>query len=64
MGDVLSRAVSDRSRPVCGAITSCPTCGSLHGCHGVVVSAEYTGCSWTPAVIIMQCVHDVFGLFP
>ena len=29
-----------------------------------VLSAEYTGCSWTPAVVLMQCLHDVFGLFP
>ena len=26
-------------------------------------SAEYPGCSWTYAVIIMQCIHDVLRLF-
>ena len=45
---------SDGSRPVGGAVSSSPTGGSLHGCHGVVVSAEYPGCSWTPAVVLMQ----------
>ena len=63
-GGVRTRTISDGSRPVRGAVSSCPTGGSLHGCHGVVASTEYPRCSWTPAVILMQCWHDVFGLLP
>ena len=49
---------------MCGAAASSLAGGSLHGCQGIVASAEYPRCSWTPAVVLMQCVHDVFGLLP
>ena len=64
MGGIRSQTISDGSRPVGGAAASRPAGGSLHGCHGIVASAEYPGCSWTPAVLFMQCVHDVLRLFP
>ena len=61
-GGVRTGTVSDGSRPVCGTISSSTTGGTLglHGCHWVVASAEYPGCSWAPAVVLMQCLHDVF----
>ena len=51
-GGVRSQTVSDGSRPLCGAVSSNLMGGSLHGCHGVVASTEYPGCSWTPAVVL------------
>ena len=60
---IRSRTISDGSHPVGGAAASRPESGSLHGCHGLVASAECPGCSWTPAVVFMQCVHDVLRLF-
>ena len=62
--EVMQLAFAHGSRPVCGAISSSPTGSPLHVCHGVVASAEYPGSSWAPAVVLMQCLHDVFGLFP
>ena len=34
-GCVRSQTISDGSRPVHGAVSSSPTGGPLHGCHGV-----------------------------
>ena len=40
------------------------TGGALHGGHGCVVSTIYSGDTWTFAVVVMQHVRDMFGLFP
>ena len=31
--------------------------------HGIMASTEYAQDSWTSAVVLMQCLHDVLGLF-
>ena len=56
-------AQTDRSGTVCSAVSSSATGGVLHGCHGVVASTVYSRDTWTPTVVFMQHVHDVFRLF-
>ena len=58
-----ARTVSDGSGTVFGAVSSSATGGALHGCHGIVASTMYSRDTWTPTVVFMQRVHDVFRLF-
>ena len=37
---------------------------AIHGGHGTVASSMYSGDTWASTVIVMQRVHDVFGLLP
>ena len=45
-------------------ISRCSSGGPLHGGHGLVVSAEQSRCTGPSAVVVMQQVYVLFGLFP
>ena len=48
---------------VCDAVSPDSSGGLLHSSHGLMASAEHSGSSWTYAVVVVQRMHVLFGLF-